>query len=266
MDLVIEDTSGRATRNGAQAIHRAMSVLRTVAAAQASGCGLQEIARVTGLSRPTAHRILNALASEGFVEQHPRSRRYTIGEQIPMLALARAKKSALLSASETYIDRIAHEIGEATFLTIRTGDDTLCLARRLGSYPIQVLAIEVGARRPLGASASGIAIIAGMSPEEAAATMARNEHRLANLRIGAPALEQRVADARRRGYAFADPGIVPGTKALSVAITDAIGTSLGALTVAAIRQRIPPQRASKIKEILSSYSSRIALQLPDLEK
>jgi DNA-binding IclR family transcriptional regulator len=49
---------------------------------------------------------------------------------------------------------------------VRTGNDTLCVDRRIGSYPIQVLSIEVGARRPLGVSSAGVAILAAMPTPE----------------------------------------------------------------------------------------------------
>jgi DNA-binding IclR family transcriptional regulator len=248
-------------RDGTQSIRRAATVLRAVAVGQASGRGLEEISRVTGLRRPTVHRILGALVSEGLIEQHPRTRRYLIGEQVPMLALARAKRPALLDASEAYVEKVAHEIGDATFLTIRTKDDTLCLARRLGSFPIQVLAIEVGARRPLGVSAAGISILAAMPSDEANEIVRRNEHRFAAHKMTLPIVEQRIAEARALGYAISDPGIVLGTKALGVSIKDPLGRSLGALTVAATRQRLRPQREIEISEILFSHSKRIGAQM-----
>ena len=90
-------TSGTA-RDGAQSIRRAIGVLRILAAARDAGLGLSEIARQTGLTRPTAHRMLGVLIGEGIVEQRARTRRYVVGEQLPLLALARPTATPLMAA------------------------------------------------------------------------------------------------------------------------------------------------------------------------
>ena len=66
---------------GAQAIARAMQVLRGVSRARGDGAGLLALTRDTGLSKPTVHRILAALAAEGMVEQESVSRRYFLGPE-----------------------------------------------------------------------------------------------------------------------------------------------------------------------------------------
>ena len=74
---------------GAQSLRRALSVLRVVAAGREAGLPLSEVVQATGLTRPTAHRLVNVLVEEGIVEKRARSKRYAIGHQVPELALAR---------------------------------------------------------------------------------------------------------------------------------------------------------------------------------
>ena len=137
-------------KSGAQSLRRALSVLRVVAAGREAGLPLSEVVQATGLTRPTAHRLVNVLVEEGIVEKRARSRRYAIGHQVPELALARPSRSALIVTAEAFLSELSREVGDTAFLTIRTGLDALCVARLIGKYPIQVLSIEVGARRPLG--------------------------------------------------------------------------------------------------------------------
>ena len=80
-------------RQGAQAIRRALAVLRILAAGREDGVPLAEVVRATGLTRPTVHRIVHVLIEEGIVERHDRTGRYAIGNQVPELALARARPS-----------------------------------------------------------------------------------------------------------------------------------------------------------------------------
>ena len=74
-------------RQGAQAIRRALSVLRILAAGREDGVPLAEVVQATGLTRPTVHRIVHVLIEEGIVERHGKTGRYAIGDQVPELAL-----------------------------------------------------------------------------------------------------------------------------------------------------------------------------------
>ena len=135
---------------GTQSIQRAVAVLRILATAREAGLSLTEISMQAELTRPTTHRILSVLVGEGIVEQRPGTRRYVVGEQIPLLALSRRTRDPLLDIVRPHLRAAVDEIGDTGFLTRRTGLDTVCVARQLGTYPIQVLAWDVGERRPLG--------------------------------------------------------------------------------------------------------------------
>jgi DNA-binding IclR family transcriptional regulator len=246
-----------------QSIRRALAVLRSLAESQRLGLRAAEVAVQTGLPRPTAHRILKQLIHEGLVEQRQGPSRYLIGEQIPMLALARPIKSPILAAAEAELDRLREAIGDTLFLTVRTNLDTLCIARRVGAYPIQVLSIEIGARRPLGVSSAGTALLAGLPFAQAEEIVARNEPRFASYRTDKRTVLQLVRAARREGFALRHVGIVPGTRSISVAIADSSGSPVAALTVSAITRRFPPRRETELAELLRGSASRIELHLKD---
>ena len=73
------DTASVDLPGGTQSIQRAVAVLRILAAARETGLGLSEVSMHAGLTRPTTHRILSILVTEGIVEQRPRTRRYAVG-------------------------------------------------------------------------------------------------------------------------------------------------------------------------------------------
>ena len=74
---------------GAQSVRRALAVLRLVATGQDGGVRLTDVAQMSGLTAPTAHRLLKVLMEENAVEQDPATRRYRIGHEITLLGLAR---------------------------------------------------------------------------------------------------------------------------------------------------------------------------------
>ena len=237
-------------RLGAQAIRRALSVLRILAAGRGNGVPLAEVVQVTGLTRPTVHRIVHVLIEEGIVEQHPKTGRYAIGGQVGELALARQSRSPLLAAADDVLKQTLQQVGDTLFLTVRTGNDTLCVDRRIGSYPIQVLSIEVGARRPLGVSSAGVAILAAMPTAEAKKIVAANEVRFRAYRTSAATVLEQISAARRRGYNLREVGLVQGTKSISTWIKTPDGRPAAAITVSAVRVRLGPRREQEVAEIL----------------
>jgi DNA-binding IclR family transcriptional regulator len=237
-------------RPGTQAIRRALAVLRILAAGREAGLPMAEVVQATGLTRPTVHRILRALIEEGIVERHQRTGHYAIGGQVGELALARTSRSPLLAAADEILKRVSERIGDTLFLTVRTGADTLCVDRRIGSYPIQVLSIDVGARRPLGVSSAGVAILAAMPAHEARKIVAANEGRFAAYRTNAPAVLAQIAAARRRGYNLREVGLVQGTKSVSTWIKTPDGRPAAAVTVSGLSVRLGPRRELDVAEVL----------------
>jgi DNA-binding IclR family transcriptional regulator len=232
-------------------------VLRILATGREEGVPLGEVVQSTGLTRPTAHRIIHVLIEEGIVEKNEKSGRYAVGRQVPELALARQSRSPLLTAAEPYLASVSHQVGDTLFLTVRTGLDTLCVDRRIGSYPIQVLSIEVGARRPLGVSSAGIAILAALPAPEARRIVSDNEVRFPGYRTTAALALDEVAATRKRGYCLHHTGLVHGTRAISTTIRAFDGQPAAAITIAAVRSRLGPRREDEIIEVLKRASAAI---------
>jgi len=230
---------------GTQSIQRAIAVLRILAAVRETGLGLTQISMHAQLTRPTTHRILSVLVAEGIVEQRP-GRRYIVGEQIPLLALSRRIPDPLLDIVTPHLKAVVGEIGDAGFLTRRAGLDTVCVARQLGTYPIQVLAWDVGERRPLGVTIAGIAILSGMQPQAARAVLIRNRSRLAQYGVSAEAILREVAITRQRGFAVRPRALTPGASAVSVIVRSPGGAAHGALTITPISRRMSPKRTDEI--------------------
>lgn len=253
--------------DGAQSVRRALAVLRLVAAGQDRGVRLTDVAAMSGLARPTVHRLLKVLMDETAVEQDPATRRYRIGNEITLLGLARPGGVSVRAVAEPYLASLAADIGDTAFLSVRHGADSVSIARHLGSHPIQVLSIEVGARRPLGASVSGIALLSGLPPDEAAALTARNEKRLQQAAGRGVKDVLALADAcRRQGYTYAAKGVMPGTAAVAVPLRDGKGAVVAAISVSTLAERLPRDRVRGLVAAMQEQAARITRRLGEIEK
>lgn len=247
-----QGTPGRAAADagsqGVQSVRRALAVLRLVATGQEQGVRLTDIATMSGLSRPTVHRLLRVLMEETAVEQDASTRRYLVGHELSLLGLARTDRFPLRAIAEPYLQALADEVGDTVFLSMRHGADSVCIARHLGNHPIQVLSINLGVRRPLGASVSGIVLLAALEPGTAEQLTRANATRLALQQRSVDDVLRMVRAARSAGHAYASHGVMPGTAALAVPVDDTHGHVLGAISIAALADRLERKRVPAVLE------------------
>jgi len=246
---------------GAQSIRRAVAVLRILAAGQEHGVRLTDIVGESGLNRATVHRILRVLVEEGAVEQDTDTRRYMVGQEVSLLGLARGARVPMRAVAEPYLRHLAQEIGDTVFLTIRSGHDSICVDRKAGTYPVKVLSIEIGARRPLGVGVGGLVLLACLPPAEAAAIIKANESRLAHHGLTVAKLNDRVRNTRARGYAYTETGVVRGTKALAVPVFGAAKQAVAAISVAAIADRLSPARAASVSAVMAQQAALVSRRI-----
>jgi DNA-binding IclR family transcriptional regulator len=252
--------------NGVQSVRRALAVLRLVATGQERGVRLTDIAGMSGLSRPTVHRILKVLIDETAVEQDPLTRRYLIGTELSLLGLARAGRFPVRAMAEPYLLALASEVGDTVFLSVRHGADSVCIARYLGSHQIQVLSIDVGARRPLGASVSGIVLLAAMEPTTAAELTKANASRLALQGRGVAEVLRQVQAARERGHVYTPEGVMSGTSAVAVPVRDGRGQVLAAVSIAALAERLDRKSLPGVLAQMQEHAAMISRRHTEIER
>ena len=255
-----------ARTQGAQSVRRAVAVLRILARGQERGVRLADIVDESGLTRPTAHRLLRVLLEEGAVEQDSGSRRYMIGAEVSLLGLARTARFPVRAVADPYLRHLADAVGDAVFLTIRNGFDSICIDRKTGDYPIKVLALEVGARRPLGVGVGGVVLLAGLEPAEATDVIRANVQRLEAYDLTGQRLTDQVRMARARGYAYTETGLVKGSRAVAVPVAAPDGSTIAAISVAAVADRITAARLPGLVDAMREQAARVAARLGAIAK
>ena len=230
-------------------------MLRLLAGGQEMGVRLTDLAATSGLKRATLHRILRVLVEEGAVEQDPQTRHYLIGPEVSLFGLARMGRFPIRGLARPGLEQLCRQLGDTVFLSLRTGTDSICVDRLVGSWPLQVLALEIGARRPLGVGVSGVAMLAAMPEDQSARIIAGNVIRLERYRLDGETLADQVRLARQRGYAYAPNGIVRGTRAVAVAVLDTSGHAIAAISIAGMANRLT---AARIPEIVARLHEQTA--------
>jgi len=246
---------------GTQVIGRAAAVLRAVSGSMPRGLGTTAVAAATGLSRPTAHRLLASLAAEGFLDHDALSSRWVPGPELYLLGAVAAERYDITSAARPVVRSLADATGESAFLSARRGDETVCLLREDGAFPIRSHVLYEGIRFPLGVASAGLAILAFL-PEDAV------ERYLASADLAGfgPAhdvarVRERVVRTRVTGYAV-NPGLlVEGSWGMGAAVFDASGQPAWALSLTGIEARFSAERRPELGRLLLEHAHRLTQHL-----
>lgn len=239
-----------------------MGVLKQVVAHGAHGLTVADLVALCGLERPTVHRIVQALERQGLLARPEGSKRYVLGDYCRQLAAAFADRSDLRSVCEPILQGVAEDTGNSAFLIGRVGFESICLARVIGSYTVQVLTVNVGMRQPLGPGAGGLAILGALSTAEQDQCIRANAKRLASYgSLTESMLRTLIRATQRRGHAIIGHYSAPGVIGLGVAMRNASGAVLGAITTASIDSRMTREHQRVAATSIAKHIERVQSSL-----
>ncbi|MDR3382245.1 IclR family transcriptional regulator [Cupriavidus basilensis] len=238
----------------ASPVQRALWILRALSDPQVRR--LSDVARATGLDPATASRLLELLVAEGFVTRDS-SRRFGIGPEIFQLADVAQRRVDLRALARPSLERLVEEFEDTAVLTLASRGESVVADIELGTFPIRANYVEIGTRRPLGVGAGSLAVLAWMpEAERTARTPLGKAQRTRYPRLTAEVIGEQVEAARARGHALFLDWVVDKMGGIAVPLLDYEGRPLGALSVAALSERIL-SREAKMARRLKEEARRI---------
>ncbi len=137
-------------------VARVAALLRALGASEPTGTSTTELGKVTGLARPTAHRLLTSLAAEGLVDRDARTGRWSLGRSCTSWGGGGRKSVRHHRPGSRRRRRTCPGYGgESAFLSARRGDETVCILSQEGSFPLRSHVLHEGKRFPLGGRVGG---------------------------------------------------------------------------------------------------------------
>ena len=245
----------------ADVVGRISRLLAAVSATEPEGATTSAVARDTGLARPTVHRLLASLAHAGLTERSPDGR-WVLGPELYLLGTAAAARYDVTALAQPVVRRLALATGESAFFSVRRGEETICLLREDGSFPVRSHVLHEGIRFPLGVASAGLVILSFLPDAEVEDWLARSDLVVTHGEAHSPqALRERIAQTRRRGYAV-NPGlIVEGSWGMGAAVFDADERPQWALSLTGIEQRFTPARQREMGALLLEAAHQLTRAL-----
>lgn len=220
-----------------------------------------ELATALDLHRSVVYRSLMTLERRGFVQRVDGSGRFRLGPKLLELGNVVLSDIDLRQAAHPEMVRLARETGESVFLTVVSGDESVCIDRVDTSQPVRVT-LDIGGRYPLHAGASNKLLLAYLPAETRREIIARGLPAYTSNTITDPdILERDLALIRRQGWVFTVGELTPEVAAIGVPVRDSNRELVAALSIAGPVSRFQQERLPQLLEATRRAAENVSRQL-----
>lgn len=248
-----------------RSLKRAATLLRALSTHTKAGWRLSDLADETDLDHATVHRLLSGLVEERLATRVPGTKRYTLGPLAFELGVAATPYFGIDRRAAASLQKLARELKGTVFLNVRSGLDSVCVARYEGRRSISALLVEVGTRRPLCLSAGGLSMLLRLAPAERRDVELKNLHAIARVgEMRKAAVCRMLQRSRRAGFGLNQDDIIPGVTAIGVAIVSKPGAPVASVSVAADSSDLSEPLIPTVVQMLEAGASEIRVQLDGL--
>jgi DNA-binding IclR family transcriptional regulator len=242
--------------SGVGVLDRVVAILDVVEAGNARS--LADVARATGYSRSTTHRLLQAMEAHDLLG-YSGSRGYHLGVRLLRLANRASRELPLRDLAHPALARLCEMTGESAQLYVRSVDERVCIDAVESPSELRTI-VPIGAALPLTKGSAGKLFLAWATPAD-------HDRLTADL---APAelarLDQQIVTARRRGWAESQGEREPGVASVSAPIVGAHDALVAAVSVSGPMSRLDRGRAKALARGVMTAASEIeralGLRLP----
>lgn len=243
---------------GARALRRGLQLLDALLDAGPEGLRVVELCRACALERATVHRLLATLQASGYVATAGRFR-YVPGPRLGRAAAAPGQPNMAVRL-QPVLARVSAAFGDAAFAIVRDGPHSHCIAREVGTHPVQVLVIQVGTRQPLGVGAAGLALLSALPDAQVQQIVAANAPHLAAYGgMTAERLHLLVRATRERGWSVIGNHATRNVLAVGMAVRDARGEPVAAISLASTLARMPRERQQLVARTMREALTPLAV-------
>jgi len=213
-------------------LDRCVLILRAV---EEGARSFTDVVGATGLTRSTAHRLIQGLEDHGFLASIG-GFGYALGPRLLALATSAMADLPLRELAHPSLDRLARSTGESAQLYIRDGDHRVCIDTAESASELRTI-VEIGASLPLTKGSAGAVFLAWAGEDDRA--------RLVGTAEDPARLERRVLTTRRRGWAESVAERAPGVASVSAPVFGPDRALLAAVSVSGPASRLGNLRAKR---------------------
>jgi IclR family transcriptional regulator, pca regulon regulatory protein len=229
-------SSGRDRRQSLQSLERGIAVIQ-VFSRERPALTLSEVARLTGITRATARRILLTLEEVGHVRSD--GRLFSLTPRVLSLGWAYLSSLNLWEAAQPLMEELSERTNESCSAATLDLPDVVYVAR-MPTRRIMTISLGVGSRLPAHCTSIGRVLLAGLPDAELDAFIAGaeleafTEHTITDR----ARLRAAVDTVRAEGWAMVDQELEIGLRSIAAPLRVG-GATIAAINLAAAAPRVP---------------------------
>jgi DNA-binding IclR family transcriptional regulator len=210
---------------------------------------LTEISTAAALNKVTTLRILDTLVLEGFVERVDDGKRYELGPEVLAMTASLQRRENIRDIARPSLVRLASLSQDTVLLSVRSGNESVCVDCEVGDFPIRANYLSVGSRRPLGIGAGSLALLAWLQDREIDAILEVLTSSLAAFpKLPPKVIKAEIAASRERGYTLLLDKVIDRMGGVGIPLFGPDGTPAAAISIAALSERI----AARLPELVDA--------------
>lgn len=230
--------------------------------------GPTELARLTGIPRPSVVRLAATLVQHRWLQSEPGGERYMLGAGVVALAHVFLAGLDVRAIARPAMQALADRFGGSVYLALRDGLELVLVEACKARSAMLTSRLDVGSRVPLAISALGRAYL-GALPD------AEREALIESLRLARgsewPAIEADLRDAlaehAAHGWCLSLGAFHREINTVSVAMTGPRGEVMGfncggpafLFTEARLREEVAPALVALVEDVAAAIGGRVVL-------
>lgn len=250
------------------ALERGLSLLRCFSEDRPM-LGHAEMARITGIPRPTVNRLVATLLANGMLKPAAVADRFMLGPGVVSLARVFLGSLDVRAVARPHMQALAEEGGASVYLAVRDGMEMVLIEACRPRSSMLSPRLDVGSRAPLPNSALGRAYLAALAP-------AAREQLIDSMRLLrgpewdaiAQPLQRALAQASRTGWTLSlgefhreinsvsVPLIGPGEEVMALNA----GGAAFVFTEERLREEVGPRLRELARQIAGEIGGRLPLE------
>jgi IclR family transcriptional regulator, pca regulon regulatory protein len=255
----VEETPGRA--DTLQSLERGLAVLQ-VFSRENPRLTLSDVARLTGVTRATARRILLTLQHLGYVRAD--GRLFSLTPRVLSLGFGYLSSLNLWDIAQPFMEELVEQTHESCSAATLDLPDIVYVAR-VPTRRIMTISLGIGSRLPAHATSMGRVLLADLPDDELDAYLATGPFTAHTelTTVDPDELRTAVRRVREQGWSLVDQELEMGLRSISAPIRGADGRAVAALNIAAaaprvglddLRERFLPPMLATAEQISLAFS------------
>ena len=244
---------------------KAVAILEAMATVRRP-LGVTEVGTLLGLPKPTAHRIVRMLESEGLLQREPGSRRFVPGARLVRLGLGVVAASMLSAPRHAILEALSQKIGETCNFGVMADNHVVYLDRVESAWPFG-LRFEPGSHVPLHCTSMG-KLFLSLMPAKKCALLLRSiplYRYTENTITDAARLEAELENIRSAEVSTDNQEFLAGVVCVAVPVRDNNKQPVAALAVSAPLARMTLQQGLQHVPLLQAAAEQLTLTIDEAD-